>query len=328
MSCITIFDALRSYKVKKYNIINTDNLKFINEKVNKIYIINLKKDELRRKYILVLMKKYKINFTLVIVDKLNSVLYQNLNLKNYVSIGEAGCLISHLWCLNNIIKNKYKNGIILEDDIILHKNFHDLFTNIYKDNYDFLLLGACDFSFSSLHKYNVIDNLYVPNNQSKKLYGSHANYYSLKGARHMFKLKTKHISFFDSAYHSMFSYFKNTSFVCYPNLIVSDISTSNLNHNYPFFSIYENNYYTKCFVNFQFHDYNFIYLDMLHKNKYLQIESNDTYESYITKIIYRTFLNKEKLLSVQNRMVMNFFTIEDIKIMIFNHDPISFNGAK
>ena len=58
MSCITIFDALRSYKVKKYNIINTDNLKFINEKVNKIYIINLKKDELRRKYILVLMKKY------------------------------------------------------------------------------------------------------------------------------------------------------------------------------------------------------------------------------------------------------------------------------
>ena len=41
-----------------------------------------------------------------------------------MTIGEVGCYLSHMWCLQDIVKNNYNNAIIFEDDIIVHKNFH------------------------------------------------------------------------------------------------------------------------------------------------------------------------------------------------------------
>ena len=98
-------NLISKYKVTELNIVNTRSLKFINRVLDKIFVINLKKDVMRRNYILVLMKKYKINFTLISVDKLNAEDYHKINTNNDVTIEEAGCLLSHLWCLNNIIKN-------------------------------------------------------------------------------------------------------------------------------------------------------------------------------------------------------------------------------
>jgi len=304
---------VKNYNVTETNIVNTKNPKFINRVVDKIFVINLKKDVLRKNYIIVLMQKYKINFTLITVEKINIELYQKISINADITIEESGCLVSHLWCLNNIIKNKHKNAIIFEDDIIFHKQFHSLFKRIYNPTYDFLLLGVCDFSFANINKSNVNNNLYIPHKTSINVYGAHANYYSLKGAKKMFDLKIKNPSFFDSDYHSMFQYFINTSFICCPNLVVSDISTTNLSHTYPFFSIYEKNYYDKCFVNFKFNDYNFIYLDIIHKNKDIQVLENDTFETYMTKIIYYTFYDREKELNVKNRLALDFFTIDDIK---------------
>jgi len=309
-------NILNNYKVKVYNIVNNNIELFINKKVSNIYVINLKKDKMRQKYILILMKKYKINFTFVIVDEIDNSISTIINKDNLLTKGELGCMLSHLWCLKDIIQNKYKNAIIFEDDIIFHKNFHDLFEKIYRDDYDFLILGACDFSFSSINKHNLENDLYVPSNSSVKVYGAHANFYSLNGAKKMFDIKINNVSFFDKDYHIMFDFFKNTSYICYPNLVVSDISTTNLQHDYPFFSIQENNYYNKCFVNFDFKEYNFIYLNLIMKNKNIQIEPNDTYETYISKIIYFTFLNKNQTKKIKNRMVMDFFTIKDLRRLI------------
>ena len=50
-------DIILNYKVKLYYVKNSNHLKFINSVVDKIYIINLKKDKMRRNYILILMKK-------------------------------------------------------------------------------------------------------------------------------------------------------------------------------------------------------------------------------------------------------------------------------
>ena len=311
-------NIISEYKVNQLNVINTKSPKFINRVVDKIFIINLKKDIMRRNYIFVLMKKYKINFTLISVDKLNSEDYHKINTNNDITIEEAGCLLSHLWCLNSIIENEYKSAIIFEDDIIFHKCFHRLFKQIYNKTYDFLLLGLCDFSFSKINKTHVQNNLYVPHHSSINVYGAHANYYSLNGAKQMFDFKTKNPSFFDSDYHHMFQYFRNSAYVCYPNLVVSDISTTNLSHTYPFFSVYEKNYYDKCFINFVFNDYNFIYLDIIHKNKDIQILENDTFESYMKKIIYYTFYDKDKEQHIKERISCDFFTIDDIKYIIYN----------
>ena len=105
---------------------------------------------------------------------------------------------------------------------------------------------------------------------------------------------------------------EKTAFICYPNLVVSDISTTNLDHEYPFLSLQETNYYKKCFVDFRFTDYHFIYLDLLIKNKDTIINDNDTYETVLTKILEHTFFNMEKVRQIKNRLTLNFFTVKDV----------------
>jgi GR25 family glycosyltransferase involved in LPS biosynthesis len=315
-----IKNIIDNYKVNIYNIVNSNNneLSFINTNIAKIYVINLKTNIMRRNYIYVLMKKFSINYTLIIVDKISENINTELNYNKTITKSELGCLLSHLWCLNDIIKNKYINAIIFEDDIIFHKKFISLFANIFSTKHNFLLLGACDFSFNSLHQHNVLNNLYQINKKAIKVYGAHANYYSLSGATKMFELHTKKdmISFFDKIYQQIFEYFKDSAFICYPNLVVSDISTSNLHHKYPLFSIAEKNYYSKCFVNFNFNDYHFIYLYFLEK-KY-PINSKDTYESYINRILYYYFHNRENINKIKKRLDTTFFTSNDLNIIMFN----------
>jgi len=321
-----------------------------------------------------MMKKYNINFSLVVVNRINEKIHSYVG-NEKITKEELGCTLSHMLCLREIIKNNYENAIIFEDDIIFHKNFKELFIDIFKNDYDFLLLGACDFSFQSLNKEMLYDNkkkqntrvklqiddesitseeesdddnnsfcetksfgsgttimfpeiqlvnepikknMYRPHINAKRVYGAHANYYSLEGAKKMFSLESNNISFFDKHNPTMFESFKNTSFICYPNLVVTDISTSSLNHNYPFFSKSEELYYINCFDNFIFTDYNFIYLDIILKNKGVEIDENDTYESFMTRLIGYQFSNQKEREILKNRQVLDFFTIRDLEKIRLN----------
>ena len=325
----SIFNIIKNYNVHVENIIQQPNL--INNKINnivdKIFVINLTKDIIKKNYILLLMKKYNFNFTFVNVPLISNETYNLCNNKR-ITKGELGCTISHLWCLNQIILNKYKNAIIFEDDIILHKNFTNLFLQLDITKFDFLLLGAHDMNFSKLNYKNVKNNLYLPDKNSKKLFGAHANYYSLKGAKRMFNIRTSLISFFDKEYMLMFNHYENRSAICYPNLVVSNISTSSLNHEHQICSEIEDEYYTKCFKNFQFNDYNFIYINILlpllplekvEPNLPLDLKVNlkqkskiNLYESYITNCIYEYCHDFKKIKLIKKRFVLDFFTIDDI----------------
>ena len=311
---------LQNYNVKSFTIINDSHCTKnpINNQLNCIYVINLKKDKIRRNYILRIMKKMQLNFTLVVVEKITEETYLLLNIDDSLSKEEVGCSLSHMWCLKDVISKGHSHCIIFEDDIIFHKNFTNLFLDldIVNTKYDFLLLGACDFSFSKVNFNNVKDKLYVPDKNAERVYGAHANLYSAEGAKKMFEAKMHNFSFFDKDYHSMFDFFPDTSFICSPNLVVTDISTTNLQHEYPFFSKAEENYYNKCFVNFSFQDYHFIYLDILLKNPHIKIEPYDTYQSYIDKILYRHFYNEEKSTNMKKRLQFDFFTIQDLKKII------------
>ena len=137
---LDINQILNNYKVKIINFVNT-NLESnteINNNLEKIYVINLLENEIRRNYIMVLMKKLNINFTLVIVEKIPTEVYSIINKISNISKSEAGCLISHLWCLNDIIKKNYQNAVVFEDDIILHKNFKNMLLETLKTKYNLL----------------------------------------------------------------------------------------------------------------------------------------------------------------------------------------------
>jgi GR25 family glycosyltransferase involved in LPS biosynthesis len=261
------------------------------------------------------MKKYNINFTLVIVERVTNEIYSTINKTTKISKAEFGCSLSHLWCLNNVIKNNFKNAIIFEDDIILHKKFNKLILERLKINYDFLVLGACDFNFSSVNYKNIKNSVYYPTNY-EKLYGAQSNYYSLEGAKKMFEIRSNQISFFDKDYKIMFDNFKNTSAICYPNIAVSDISSSDLGHTYKLLSLTEKYYYDKCFNNFDFKHFNFIYISIL-KNSEINYNMFDNYEKYIDCVLYNHFYNEENSKIIKNRLVFNFFNIEDIKAILF-----------
>jgi GR25 family glycosyltransferase involved in LPS biosynthesis len=312
-------NILFNYKVKLININNNKN-SIINEKIQKIFVINLLEDSLQRNYIITIMNKLNINFTLVIVNKVLDKDYQDLCPKKHISKEELGCCLSHLYCLNYIIKNNIKNSIILEDDVIFHKKFVKEFTKIDLNNCDFLLLGAHDYSFSSLNYLHVQkNNLYHPDTNSNCLFGAHANYYSWVGAKCMFEIRSSLISFFDKEYMLMFQHFENTSFICYPNLIVTDVSKSHLNHSKHLFSMEEIDYYKKCFIQFDFNNYHFIYLDLLLDIKKIKKEEKEIFSSYENYIEYSLQKNPhlssrpEYITLIKNRFSMDFFNLLDIK---------------
>lgn len=310
-------ELLKNYKVQIINIKNNnhDSLNELNQSVSKFYVINLLKDKLKRNYILILFRKLKINFTLVVVDKISVKDFKFFQKKSKMSIAEAGCLLSHLWCLNDTIQNNYSNSVIFEDDIIIHKNFKKLFLEKIKENkYDFLLLGACDFSFSSHNFKNVSNCIYFPS-KFENLYGAHANYYSLKAAKFVFEEKCRQISFFDNNYNKVFENFKNSSGVLYPNIVVSDISSSDLNHTYQFLTNSETYYYRKCFKNFNFSHYFFIY-PSLFENFKDKIENCIDVEEFVNLVLYNYFHDENKIMKIKSRINMDIFSLDDLKLIL------------
>ena len=301
--------------LKKYYV---DTTNIVNEYVKKIYVINLKKNKTRKKYILNIMKKFEISFHLVIVDKVNEDDFNNYNkFNNNISIGELGCCLSHLWCLQDIIKNKYKSAIIFEDDIIFHKNFEAKFYNIInKQNYDFLLLGACDYHFSNVNYKNIKDNLYRPNIKFNEVYGAHANYYSYEGAKFMYKSKLNKLAFFDYDYHKIFSYFENSSFICHPNLVITELSTSDIDHSYEMFSENEKKFLSKCFINLNFQDYHFISLNIFNSKNINNIKNINNFDSYIEYLFFlfkQKYKNTINFYAFKNRLDLQLFSLKDIK---------------
>jgi hypothetical protein len=115
----------------------------------------------------------------------------------------------------------------------------------------------------------------------------------------------------------LFNHFNNSSFICYPNLVVSNISSSTLNHKREILSQLEYEYYTKCFIKFNFNNYNLLYVNLLDKTLFKFDEINNDYESFIDNCLYHYFYDLNKINTVKKRLVMNFFDLHDIK-MIFN----------
>ncbi len=315
---------IQNYKVKLIKTLN-DPLceKYINKHCPNIFVINLNDNIFRRNYISVLFKKYNINYTLVCVERVNSNMFRQFkHLPSYSQItsNELGCFLSHLWCLSNIVKNNYSNAIIFEDDIIFHKNFHQLYEKYFTDvkvPYDFFMLGASDFDFADLNHKSVNNNtnLYRPDNTSYHIFGAHAIYYSLTCAKYMLDSRRSKPVFFDHLFINVFNQFPNSSFICYPNLVLTEFSTTNLNHIYAF-NPNEDLYYKNCFINLNFHDYNFFNLGYFIRCQNLEFSDDDTYESYLVKCLHVFFNGESKSIEkYKTRMALDFFTIDDLRII-------------
>jgi len=93
-----------------------------------------------------------------------------------LSYGGLGCALSHRALLDIIIKNKYENTLIFEDDIIITSNFSEKLSALkIPADYDLFFLG-----YHSAHNVKSFDENI---NKCHRIYGLYGLIISLKGAK-------------------------------------------------------------------------------------------------------------------------------------------------
>jgi GR25 family glycosyltransferase involved in LPS biosynthesis len=233
-----------------------------------------------------------------------------------------------MYCLNDAIKNNYNNIIIFEDDIILHKKFHERFKNIGDlGKFDILMLGAADFSFHKHHKTKrIYNNLYKP---TTNLIAAHSILYSQRGMTEMYRKRITAPTYFDNALEDFLNVFENSFYVCFPNLVLAELSTTSLGHNFGVTDpVKESLYYNKCFPSaFDFNDYNFIYLLIFSNINHKHFNIRETFQTNIEQLVKHskfkarvtTISEKENIkATILKRICYAFFTSNDLEFILFN----------
>lgn len=160
--------------INNMNNNNKIKIKCLNDFVDKIYLINLERRTDKFEKISNKLNELKINF-----KKINAIDGSNIQIRDewiqYLekgskisSPGAYGCLLSHLQIFKDAKQNNYKNILILEDDIIFHKNFNNELCklNDIPEDYSIIYLGATQFR----HVKNDFKNYY----QANESYGTFA----------------------------------------------------------------------------------------------------------------------------------------------------------
>ena len=307
-----ILNILDKYNVKIETFKNTNN-PYLDLP---IYIINLESDIYRRAYIKNLMKKNEINYKMVIVknvqQRIVDIINNNNNSNKKIKNGVIGCCLSHLWCIQQCIKQKYPHFLIFEDDIVFHKQFKTLVKNINYKKYDLLQLGCCDFNL----KKNLIDKSVTVYEPKILALGAYGNIYNIHFAQLFFKEKINFFSEFDTTLEMYYDKYKIG--ICYPNLITTELSTTNINHNYSLFtSINKNDYFTKaCFYEFDYTDYQFMWIIFIEYIYNLYKENTDNLDNYNNLVKSFSKMYKKNQNKINDILLNNNYSIIDLNEIV------------
>ena len=274
-----------------------------------IYVINLEEDIYRKIYMKNLLKREKLNYFLVEVKRMT---LEDINIAKIKTRETTifGCAVSHLWCINNAIEKNYEQFIIFEDDIVFHKNYKNKFKDYLNLNlkFDLLMLGACDFKLkenlelsNKPHK-NI---LYYP---SKNALGGHANLYSLSFAKDFLEYKMTHeFKEFDTDYQVFYP--KYNIAVCFPNLVITELTTTNNFHFYsPLHGNSYKNYASNCYPeSFSLLDYKYMTIDFM---KFALDKVFINYKDLVEKYCHK--IQKCHILDLKDVLLNNTYSLADI----------------
>ena len=190
---------------------------FINHYFDHVYLINLKRRPDRLKKMKSLLKRLKIEFTLVEAvdgEKIKSV-------PKGLNSGIVGCHLSHLKVLKDIQKKGFEQALILEDDLMPHKEFEDLLTNLHliPKDWKLLYIGTADWENKSKRE--------TPFYQGKDINSTFA--YSVKKeiVEELIRMFEKPITKpCDTLLHSAQK--KHKTYVLNPQPFIADVSNSDL----------------------------------------------------------------------------------------------------
>ena len=131
------------------------------------------------------------------------------------------CLLSHTEIIKDAKSKGYKKILIFEDDVIFSENFNQRVSEIKKLNWKLLYLGSSQFNWTGV---KVINNHYHCSTTLGTFAWAidHSIYDDLIN---IFETKKKSI---DNLLSDFQSNNKNNSIVIYPNIVISDVSSSEI----------------------------------------------------------------------------------------------------
>lgn len=190
----------------------------INHYFDKVYLINLKRRPDRLAKMKSLLTKLKINYQLVeAVDGLD------LKVSNAAIVG---CHLSHLKIFEDVKKNGYERPLILEDDLISHKDFDRIIQNIFKipEDWRMMYLGSSDWNWKN-NKEN-----YNPENPFYRGFNVDSTFaYSFKREilYDLINIFSKPVTKpCDTSLHLIHKMFP--TYILYPHLFIADVSDSDI----------------------------------------------------------------------------------------------------
>ena len=235
------------------------NANLINSYFDKIYLLNLKHRSDKRLKSIYQLQQMGINAW--IVDGING--FEEPFISDYekykaIPLGEKdahklelkyqrkmisspggwGVLLSKKQIFQHALENNYDRILVLQDDLFFIEKFHqkfEEFIRIIDDDWKIIALGATQ------HIWNVPTSLFYPDPAIREFDPGQKFYYPLNtdGAfalaydRSVFQLIIDEIdkmncSFDSGAVRTIYRNFQKKCFVCQPNLIIADVSTSDI----------------------------------------------------------------------------------------------------
>lgn len=209
---------------KKGGYVSEDNLiNYINIYYDQIYCINLdrRKDKWER-------VKKRFNDLNILVNRFSAIDGLNLSVSErnqykIINSGAIGCILSHYAVIKHAKQFNYQKILILEDDVLFIENFHQKFNEFIKNfnNWNLLYLGCSQHVWSNI---KFFGDYY----ESKECDGTFA--YSIDDLIYddillTNKIKSKPI---DLILHNIQRKYNGTCFTAFPNLIISDVSDSDI----------------------------------------------------------------------------------------------------
>jgi glycosyltransferase involved in cell wall biosynthesis/GR25 family glycosyltransferase involved in LPS biosynthesis len=152
--------------------------------------------------------------------------------KHYIeSPGALGYIYTYLSILADAKKNHYKNILILEDDIILSKNFESQFSSFINSipaDWKLINLGSSQYHWDSVNKVEAIKNgWYTP----VRLHTCGS--FAIGIDNSIYELLIDAASSFESPFDllpmgEIYQKYPSNCFVAYPNIVMPDVSSSNI----------------------------------------------------------------------------------------------------
>jgi GR25 family glycosyltransferase involved in LPS biosynthesis len=204
----------------------------VNSYFDRIYCLNLDRREDRWKAVDQIFKKNGIDverFSAIDGQHIHDLEFSDTGLSEDQCSNEGlienknslACLLSHLEIIKNAKENGYARILIFEDDVIFSKSFKEDISNIESYDWKLLYLGASQFNW---------ENIEISNNHYKcrKTLGTFA--YAIDSSIYddIIDGLEKREKSIDNMLSDIQRKYKKSSFVVYPNIVISDVSDSDI----------------------------------------------------------------------------------------------------